>query len=212
MKAIIEKGNHWFVSRSERERVIFSVLFIAVVSWLSFLLFVDRAQETQAQLERQMRQINADSSRINQEISRLRQHVAGDPNNELEARKRQLGARNERLEQQLDELADFVEPDQLLVWMQALLTSHAGLRLRAFDTHPPEPFLSGAVGGTVYQHTVVVELEGTYFAVRDYLASVQRLPIGFYWQALDYQVDQHPNAVVKLTLYTLSQAEVQRAL
>lgn len=212
MSGFLEKGNRWFTDRSEREQIIFSVLLIAAVGWLSFLLFVDQAQVTQSQLDRQMRQITTDTNRVNQEINRLQQHLAGDPNNELEARRRQLGARNDRLEQQLDELADFVEPEQLLVWMQALLTGQSGLKLRAFDTHPPAPFLSGALGGTVYQHTVEVELEGGYFAIRDYLASVQRLPIGFYWQALDYQVAEYPNAVVKLTLFTLSQAEVQGGL
>ncbi|WP_194756214.1 type II secretion system protein GspM [Aliidiomarina indica] len=212
MNSAIEKGNTWFMARSERERVVLSVLLIAFVGWISFLLVVDGALQEQATLDRQMRQITTDTNRVNQEINRLRQHVAGDPNNELEARKRQLSSRNERLDRQLDELADFVEPEQLLVWMQALLTGQSGLKLRAFDTHPPAPFLTGAVGGSVYQHTVEVELEGTYFAIRDYLASVQRLPIGFYWDSLDYQVAQHPNAVVKLTLYTLSQAEVQSGL
>jgi len=56
----------------------------------------------------------------------------------------------------------------------------------------------------VYKHSVKVSLEGRYFAVIDYLKSLEQLPWRFYWEFIDYEVDRYPQASVSLEVYTLS--------
>lgn len=208
----------WFAARADREQYLIAIISIALVAWLGFVLLVEPASKARAGVDRQIQQARTQVNTAQQQVNTLQAQLANDPNSELMRRQQQLQTRNTRLENQLDSLAEFIEPAQLLEWMRAMLTgtsnqrgsasNQQGLTLRTFDTFAPQPFLAGSAGATVLQHNVVVELEGSYFAVRDYLQRLQDLPFGFYWQGLDYQVDAYPLARVRLQLYTLSQAEV----
>lgn len=208
----------WFAARANREQYLIAIISIALVAWLGFIVLVEPASKARTGVDRQIQQARTQVNTTEQQVTALRAQLANDPNSELMRRQQQLQTRNARLETQLDSLAEFIEPAQLLEWMRAMLTgtnnqrgntgSNQALTLRTFDTFAPQPFLAGSAGATVLQHNVVVELEGSYFAVRDYLQRLQDLPFGFYWQGLDYQVDTYPIARVRLQLYTLSQAEV----
>ena len=56
----------------------------------------------------------------------------------------------------------------------------------------------------VFKHSVVVQVEGSYFDVIDYLSILENLSWKFYWSELDYRVVDHPKAIVTLEVYTLS--------
>lgn len=56
----------------------------------------------------------------------------------------------------------------------------------------------------VFKHAVVIQLEGSYFDVVDYLSALENLPWKFYWAELDYRVIDYPKAIVTLEVYTLS--------
>ncbi|MCH8492841.1 MAG: type II secretion system protein M [Idiomarina sp.] len=203
----------WYAGRVAREQYIIAVVSIALVAWLGFILLLEPASITKTNLERQIQQAQTQARNADQQVAALRAELENDPNLEIQRRQRQLQSRSTRLHQQLDGLAEFIEPEQLLDWIQAMLTNpgraqESVLLLRSFDTYAPVPFLEDVAGGSVLQHNVTVELEGSYFAVRDYLQRLQDLPFGFYWQELDYQVDAYPLARIRLQLYTLSQANV----
>lgn len=63
---------------------------------------------------------------------------------------------------------------------------------------------SESSGVGLYKHAVKLAIEGEYFAVVDYLESLEALPWKIYWHALDYQVENYPKAKVVLEVYTLS--------
>lgn len=56
----------------------------------------------------------------------------------------------------------------------------------------------------VFKHAVVIQLEGSYFDVIDYLSALESLSWKFYWSELDYRVVNYPKAIVTLEVYTLS--------
>ena len=56
----------------------------------------------------------------------------------------------------------------------------------------------------VFKNTVVIQLEGSYFDVVDYLSALESLSWKFYWSELDYRVIEYPKAIVTLEVYTLS--------
>lgn len=59
----------------------------------------------------------------------------------------------------------------------------------------------------VFKHSVVVELEGKYFDVVNYLSALESLPWKIYWQGIDYEVLNYPKAKVLIEVYTLSTEE-----
>lgn len=69
------------------------------------------------------------------------------------------------------------------------------------DTEVAAPI---ALGPGVYKHSVELSIEGGYFAVLDYLKALENMPWQFYWEGMDYVVDDYPNAKVTLEVFTLS--------
>ena len=55
-----------------------------------------------------------------------------------------------------------------------------------------------------YRHDFTVTLRGKYFELLKSLQTLESMNIKIYWDSLDYQVENYPNADIKLTLYTYS--------
>lgn len=214
MNQWLTNGQEWFASREKREQYIIAVVALALVAWLGFLLILEPASVKQDQVKRQIQQVRTQATNMQQQLNTLQRQLQNNPNEELRDRGQQLETRSRRLQQQLNSMAEFVEPQQLIEWMQALISGpdqsgNSSVTLISFETAAPVPFIQGAAGGSILQHNVNVELEGSFFAVRDYLQRIEDLPFGFYWQEIDYQVDAYPNARVRLRLYTLSEADIR---
>lgn len=61
--------------------------------------------------------------------------------------------------------------------------------------------------GQVYRHGLVLQFRGSYFNTLQYLQYLESLSGSFYWDRLDFQVDDWPTASVTLELHTLSSEE-----
>lgn len=57
------------------------------------------------------------------------------------------------------------------------------------------------------KHRVRLQLTGTYFELRDFLKHLEDSPWPLYWQSLDYQVLNYPQARMWLQVYTVSNVE-----
>ena len=60
------------------------------------------------------------------------------------------------------------------------------------------------ISAGVFKHSVLIQVEGSYFELLSYLESLEQLPWRFYWERVDYQVGQYPKALVEVRVYTLS--------
>lgn len=56
----------------------------------------------------------------------------------------------------------------------------------------------------VFKHQTVIRMKGHFNDILAYLTELEQQPWQFYWQSLDYQVTQYPEATVQLETYTLS--------
>ncbi|BCE01136.1 hypothetical protein [Marinicellulosiphila megalodicopiae] len=60
----------------------------------------------------------------------------------------------------------------------------------------------------LYQHQLEITVEGSFLDVAKYLHDLEGMPYKVYWKSIDYQTingaNTSPNAVVVLTIYTLS--------
>lgn len=57
---------------------------------------------------------------------------------------------------------------------------------------------------TIYKHRIAIKVKGDYSSLVQYLAKIESLSWGLFGQDIHYKVDQHPNALVSLVLYSLS--------
>jgi MSHA biogenesis protein MshJ len=57
---------------------------------------------------------------------------------------------------------------------------------------------------SIYRHGVEISIKGNYLALLPYLEKLQKYPGRLYWADVSLDVQNHPVAVLKLTVYTLS--------
>ncbi len=103
---------------------------------------------------------------------------------------------------------DLISAQKMAHLLEKMLANSQALTLVSVESIAPVPLLP--VEGdfsqdiNLFQHGLTLTFSGGYFAVQTFLANLEQMPEKFYWQSMHYQVDQHPNAIVELKLYTLS--------
>ncbi len=115
----------------------------------------------------------------------------------------ELAALDARL---VDQLGALVEPAQAAELLEQVLTRHRGLRitsLRASAEPLDEVAANADQSGKLGRYQLNLVLEGGYLDLMRYLETLESMPWKFFWQTVDFQVNEYPRAVSRLQLYTL---------
>ena len=60
---------------------------------------------------------------------------------------------------------------------------------------------------SLYQHGVRLVFKGQFFDVQEFLTSIEKMPYQLYCHSLNYRVEDYPQAIVEIELFTLSSNE-----
>ena len=105
-----------------------------------------------------------------------------------------------------DQLGALVEPAQAAELLEQMLTRHRGLRITSLraSAEPLEAVAGNAdQAGKLGRYQLDLVLEGGYLDLMRYLEALESMPWKFFWQMVDFRVDDYPRAVSRLQLYTL---------
>lgn len=215
--------NEKFAARARRERALIGALLVIGLPAVAFTTWVEPAWRAQRALQGELAQYESDRRRDGQT-------EAADPNRMAREELAALQARLARDQQAIGERSQgMVAPTEMVQLLERLLTQHAGVRLqsmRSLTAEPvgtpgqaagtpaaaaPTPAGSGSPGANpggpasaLYRHGVELELEGSWPALRAYLAAIESSPRRLQWGRLQMTVREHPQVRMKLALYTLS--------
>jgi MSHA biogenesis protein MshJ len=115
----------------------------------------------------------------------------------------ELAALDARL---VDQLGALVEPAQAAELLEQVLTRHRGLRITSLraSAEPLDEVAGNAdQAGKLGRYQLDLVLEGGYLDLMRYLETLESMPWKFFWQTVDFQVNEYPRAVSRLQLYTL---------
>lgn len=199
---------------SPRERVM--LLLVALLGPLA-LIFVFLIEPALITLQKVPAKIDALSTSLNAQNKVLKvwegQDVV-DPNiaarAELKRLRGELSATNKEIKQAA---ANLVSPDQMLTLLHSVLADGNGVKVvsaKSLDVELrqlSEPAAEGEepkVQAAIYVHPFELELEANYQGLYDYLQRLEGLEGVFFWDLLEYQVQEYPKAKVKLRVHTLS--------
>ena len=117
------------------------------------------------------------------------------------------------LDRQIQErIGGLLAPAHAIKVLEQVLEQEQGLELLEVDAGsspltgvelPGEENLPAAGIG---RYQLQMQLEGSYLATLRYLHALENLPWKFFWESVDYQVTNYPNARITLDLYTLGLA------
>lgn len=201
-----------FDQLSLRERVIVLVaaLLLMALVWDSlFMAPLDRARKGTLQ---QIDALRAEISGLDMSIEALVAQGAADPKAGSGTTADDLRAEIQELDGKLAGVTSgLIAPKEMSRVLEQVLARASRLTLRALRTLPPEGVVapgtaanqSGAAAAQIYKHAVELELSGNYLDTLYFLQALEALPWRFFWERIEYTVDQHPRGTVKLRLYTL---------
>jgi len=95
----------------------------------------------------------------------------------------------------------FVAPTRLPALLKSLLGPGEAVKLESLRVVPGAQVDAGS---QLYRHGVEMTLKGSYFALTQYLASLEKLPARLVWGRVELQVEHYPDIRLTLQVHTLS--------
>lgn len=199
---------------SLRERVmIFLAAAIVVVALISTTL-LDPLLAKQKALSAQVVQQQEKMKELHAQLLSVLQARRDDEHSPLRSRlaqlKRQMQEQDGYLQSRRDRL---VEPDKMAGLLEQVLNRNDRLQLVELKTLPASPLIEKDPSNAaelpagqkqVYKHGMQITVRGGYLDMLSYLAALEKMPAQMFWGEISFSVDKYPDAVLTLTLYTLS--------
>lgn len=190
----LPRRKFWFVL------ALLFVLYLGV--WVLAMPAWQNYQLEQTKVSQQRQQL----SLLRQQLEVVDIRLAGDPTAPLRSRLKQLQTQLDEVNQRIKTETNYISAADNRALLQALLGSAEQLDVKSAQALPAERVYGDgdATAGEIYKHRLQLVVSGSYQQVFDYFKRLEGLPWSFYWQRMDYQVAEYPEAQVLLEIYTLS--------
>ncbi len=202
---------------SIRERMMMFVAAGFVVISVINALLLDPLTLRQKSLSLQIEQQQEKNKELQAELQALLVAKQSDATSPLRLRiaelKVLLGNQEDYLKGRRDRL---VEPEKMAHLLEQVLSKNSHLQLVSLKTLPVSLLIdkpsaqegvqesADAQAKQIYKHGVQISVRGTYLDLLNYVSALERMPTQMFWAEADLVVEQHPDSVLTLVLYTLS--------
>lgn len=198
-----------------RERLLLMLALVAVLYQLGDSLLLSGQMAEVTRLENSIVAQRQQMSQLALQVAEVTHSLQNDPNAPLRQRNEVLRKRIKDGRSHLEVLAqELIAPRQMAALLEQVLAEQEGLQLQRLRTleprvlnSPPDDSEVASSAFPVYAHGFAVEFSGGYFETLKYLESLEKLQSQFYWDLVDFQVDEYPQSRVRLELHTLSLSE-----
>lgn len=190
---------------SQRERVLIMLTGVVLVGSIATYGWLDAATVRLEQDRLALSAAQRDLEIMDLENQGKQARLARDPDQNVRTQLTGVDEEIGKLDAALKaQTVDLIQAHEMPEVLEALLSRSANLHMVALTSLAPEPLMAGEQRINLFKHGIRLKLEGGYFDVYQYLKALEALPRHFYWKQFDYQVQEHPKAVVEMEIYTLS--------
>lgn len=190
---------------SQRERVLIMLTGVVLVGAIASYGWLDAAVVRLEQDRLALSSAQRDLEIMDLENQGKQARLARDPDQNVRTQLAGVDEEIGKLDAALKaQTVDLIQAHEMPEVLEALLSRSANLHMVALTSLAPEPLMAGEQRINLFKHGIRLKLEGGYFDVYQYLKALEALPRHFYWKQFDYQVQEHPRAVVEMEIYTLS--------
>ena len=219
------------LSIRERGIILLAALCLMYYAWIQ--LFMQPLSVRERNLGYAIQQRKADEITLNADIQTIIARSRLDPNQEsrekVEALHAELAAIENRVRHTTEHL---VAPDRMAGVLRTILNQTGGLNLLELrgtgaeslvgdtgkeakagsppkstgkaEPAKPDVAVHGSVLNSAYRHGLVIKFSGDYMSTLKYIRKLEGLSWGFFWDSLDFEVKEYPDATASITVYTLS--------
>jgi len=218
----------YLIGLSFRERSLLLLIILAVIyiAWNS-LIYSKQLQYHQQLVKQQAladRQLQQQHVQLAENVALL---IAKSRSKE-ELEQAIVDAKNElqQSSEQLDHVLEgLVPPTKITELLHSLLLQTHGLRLVALNNEPVEainvlddktvsnkPLNEQEQHAKLYKHATSMTLSGNYQQLYHYLKMIEQSTWRLYWDRLEYQVTEYPEAKITIRVHTISSNQYWIAL
>ncbi len=193
-----------FAELSPREKWL-----IAGGGWVAIILLcltflLDPASEERTKAERSVDREEQLIASTQTDINVLIEKLKRDPDTEIDKKLKQLMLENQELSEELSQVVNsLISPSQMATLLEQVLSSGGKLRLVSLQSLPAESIAQVSDETGYFLHPVRITVTGRYFDIKDYLSTLEQMPVKYYWRSFDYQVEKYPTSQLVLEVYTL---------
>jgi MSHA biogenesis protein MshJ len=203
------------LSLRERVIVLIAALLLITLIWDStFMAPLDKERKNRMQ---QIDALRAEVSGLDQSIEALVGQGAADPKQSSHATADTLRAEIQEIDRRLAGVTSgLIAPKEMAQVLEQVLARASRLTLLGLRTLPPQGVVApgsdpagqpGQAAAQIFKHGVELELTGSYLDTLYFLQALEALPWRFFWDRLEFTVEEHPRGRVKLRVYTLGLEE-----
>ena len=220
MKRYWERVRTLIDDMSLRERAMIFVAAAFVVISLMNVTLLDPLFAKQKTLSTQLVQQQEKMKELQAQMQNLLQAKRDDEHSPLRVRlaqlKQQLQEQDGYLQSRRDRL---IEPGKIADLLKRVLNKNGRLQLVELKTLPvslliekPQVVAANSPDGQkqpapqkqIFKHGVQITVRGGYLDMLRYVTELEKLPAQMFWGEASLSVEKYPDAVLTLTLYTLS--------
>ncbi len=198
-----------------RERVLAGAAALAVIYMIWHRLVMPSVYDARQATSQEVVNMNTELAGIEKHISTLMEERDGAA---VEGVQRQIesirNAMRELESSQGKALVEFIPPREMVDVLKELIIRMPELTLLKVQSQPARPLSlpeSKNAGQTpvlkIYEHGVIIEFLGNYYSSLQYFRKLESLPWKFHWDFAGYQVQEYPQARIRLVIHTLSLSE-----
>lgn len=217
MQQFIVKIEKYLDTLTRRDQVALAVIVFVTLMLVWYLLVYAPLSERSYSLKRDLQSKNNELVVVQAKIRALEASLNNDPDRENKAELERYTEDNKRLDQALMKTtSQIVSPQEMAELLERMLETQSGLKFVSLKNKAATPeFVESRKDGdetmsnvsTIYRHSVVLQVEGSYHSALAYMKKLEELPWHFFWQKVEIETQKYPNALITLEVYTLGVRE-----
>jgi MSHA biogenesis protein MshJ len=193
-----------------RQRIMLLVVCLAIMFYVADTLAIQPAIKQQKVLRQAINDWELKLDVLRERTGILPDNPAGSASSPYADMLSRLALLDARIREKMGGL---LAPDQAIEVLKQVLEQEEELRLLEVNagSRPLKgtelPGENGLADTGINRYQMQLQLEGNYLATLRYLRALEGLPWKFFWQGVDYEVTEYPNARITIDLYTLGMQE-----
>jgi MSHA biogenesis protein MshJ len=203
---------HWR-KLSLRERVIAVLASVSVVVMIWNQAVYSPYQDDIRVLEQELQQTDKKIADMERQFQQQLEATRHDPNREIRSRLVEYQAESTRLDSLLEQTSvQIMKPQAMADMLKDMLQKQTAMKFISLENQPARPEFTEQLDPqnsnngdaiTIYRHSVVLKMQGSYRDTLAYLKQLESLPWRFYWQGIEIESKDYPDALITLEVYTL---------
>ena len=219
MENVIKQLQKHWNKLSQREALAVIAGSIAALFMLWNAVIYGPYRENVSLLEQDIKLTNAKIAGVKAKLIEFRADMNKDPDIENRRLLEKYTEEGRRLDEELARASvQIIDVRDMVVLLREMLEKQSNLKFVSLENRPavPEFIEKGELTETgsrdesaitIYRHSVLLEVEGSYASLLAYLQELEELSWQFFWQGIEIETETYPNAKITLEVYTLGLRE-----